>query len=63
MWYLCLLEGGSSEVEAGAGEGAQAKEANKGPKQEQGEWSIMLFVCSGGFLTNVWTEIWDRDFV
>lgn len=53
MRYLFLLEEGGSEVEAGAREGAQTEEANKVPKQEQGEGSIMLFVCSGGFLTNV----------
>lgn len=35
MWYLCALEGGGSEVEAGAGEGEQAKEANKGPKHKE----------------------------
>lgn len=63
MWYLFLLEEGSSEVEAGTRECAQTEEANKGPKQEQGEGSIMLFACSDGFLTNVRIEIWDGDFV
>lgn len=54
---IFLLEEGGSEVEAGAREGAQTEEANKGPKQEQGEGRIMLFVCSDGFLTNVQIEI------